>query len=109
MCALVKLITHVLVTRLQDEEQDLSDAFKKRLGLIPGDEPNGIEEITAPVASYDIERDATVNKIKFDKFIKSSFQTKTSPVFVKNPLTQPLLVKNNEVDRLVIIYAYEYT
>lgn len=89
---------------MQEEEQDLSEAFKKRLELnpsSPGEEPNEVSEITASIASHDIERDATINKLKFEKFAKSSYQTKRENVFVKNPLTQPLLSKANEVDRVV--------
>jgi hypothetical protein len=91
----------------QEEEQDLSDAFKKRLGLsssTTGEEPNEISEVTVNVPSQDIERDATINKVKFDKFVNSSYLSKPENVFVKHSLAQPLLSKANEVDRLVSEY-----
>ena len=90
----------------QEEEDDLSDAFKKRLGLNSAEVDRGLNEVTEVtlVRSRDVELDATVNKIKFEKFVKTSFEIKTQPPSCSNkPLTQPLLAALNDIDQEVLI------
>ena len=99
---------------VKEEEQDLSEAFKRRIGLISGVEHDGcadeildetmreLGEISLP-ASRDVEREATLTRTKFDKFVKSFFQSKSSQVYSKPPLTEPLLAKKHELDRTVSV------
>lgn len=57
-------------------------------------------EISLP-ESRDVEREATLTRTKFDKFVKSFFQTKNSQLHTRPPLTEPLLAKKHELDRTV--------
>jgi myosin-7 len=50
--------------------------------------------------SYDVEREATLSKSKFEKFVKSSYRSRNASRHDTSPLTQPLLAKKNEVDGL---------
>jgi len=97
---------------VKEEEQDLSEAFKRRLGLVSGVEHDGcagemldetmrdLGEISLP-ESRDVEREATLTRAKFDKFVKSFFQSKSSQVYSKVSLSEPLLAKKHELDRTV--------
>ena len=60
-------------------------------------------EISLP-KSRDVEREATLTRAKFDKFAKSFFQSKNSHVHCKQPLSEPLLAKKNELDRTVRVH-----
>ena len=96
----------------KEEEQDLSEAFKRRLGIVSGVEHGGcvdeildetirdLGEIALP-ESRDVEREATMTRAKFDKFAKSFFQSKNSQVHCKLPITEPLLAKKQQIDRTV--------
>jgi len=102
----------LLDVHVQEEEQDLSEAFKRRLGLVSGVQHGGcvdemldetmreLSEMTMP-ESRDVEREATLTRAKFDKFVKTSFQSKNSHVHCKLPATEPLLAKKHELDRTV--------
>ena len=97
---------------VKEEEQDLSEAFKRRIGLIGGvphgDDANEIldetmrelGEISLP-ESRDVEREATLTRAKFDKFAKSFFQSKNTHVYSRLPVTEPLIAKKTELDRMV--------
>jgi len=100
--------------RVKEEEQDLSEAFKRRLGLVSGVEHDpccagemldetmrDLGEISLPSESRDVEREATLTRAKFDKFVKTFFQSKSSQVYAKIPLTEPLLAKKQDLDRTV--------
>jgi len=90
----------------------LSEAFKRRIGLIGGGQHDGcaneildetireLGEISLP-QSHDVEREATLTRAKFDKFAKSFFQSKNSNVFSKQPINEPLLAKKHELDTTV--------
>jgi len=98
---------------MQEEEQDLSATFKRRKRLASGVQDGGcvmdemldetlrdLSEMSLP-ASRDVEREATLTRTKFDKFVKSFFQSKNSHVHCKLPLGEPLLAKKLELDRTV--------
>ena len=98
--------------RIQDEEQDLSEAFKRRLGLVShtgADEmlDETVRELAevSSTESRDVEREATLTRAKFDKFARSFFQTKNSHVHSRQPITEPLLAKKHELDRTVRLCA----
>jgi len=95
----------------------LSEAFKRRIGLISGVERDGcaneildetirdLAEISLP-QSHDVEREATLTRAKFEKFAKSFFQTKNSQLYSKPPLSEPMLAKKRELDRTVSDNGY---
>ena len=90
----------------QDEEADLSEAFKRRLGLVSGGEMldetvRELGEISPASESRDVEREATLTRARFDKFAKSFFQTRNSHVHSAQPITEPLLAKKHQLDTTV--------
>ena len=82
---------------------DLTDAFKARIGITSTSEECS-REVCELEMSLDVEKEATLSKFKFAKFMKENFLIATatdSESFTREPIKQPLLSKKSEVDRLV--------
>ena len=59
-----------------------------------------LSEISLP-ESRDVEREATLTRAKFDKFVKAFFTTRNAHLHCREPLRDPLLAKNQDIDRTV--------
>jgi len=105
---------------VQEEEADLSEAFKRRLGVMvsgvqtvnAGQREMLVDEtarelgeiaLPAPAESRDVEREATLTRARFDKFARALFTTKNAHVHHAQPLSQPLLAKKHQLDHTVAI------
>lgn len=80
------------------EEDDLSDAFKSRLGLGGLD---GIAETKEISIAVDWEKDATISTFKFSKYAKQHYIANNTHKWQNTPLKEPLLQKSNDIDRIV--------
>ena len=109
-------------SHVQEEEADLSEAFKRRLGVMvsgvqtvnAGQREMLVDETArelgeialpapAPAESRDVEREATLTRARFDKFARALFTTKNAHVHHAQPLSQPLLAKKHQLDHTVAI------
>ena len=105
---------------VQEEEADLSEAFKRRLGVMvsgvqtvnAGQREMLVDEtarelgeiaLPAPAESRDVEREATLTRARFDKFARALFTTKNAHLHHAQPLSQPLLAKKHQLDHTVAI------
>ncbi|ESO08895.1 hypothetical protein HELRODRAFT_190655 [Helobdella robusta] len=61
---------------IPEEEEDLTEAFKARLGINKTDPlmNNDDNEINEIVVMNDVEKEATLSKFKFEKFIQENFK-----------------------------------
>jgi hypothetical protein len=83
---------------VQDEDGELSEAFKAQIGLGGSEGFNEVAELELSLAE---ERDATLSQFNFVKFAKENFQHGATPYHTTEHLRHPLLHKTHDVDKLV--------
>ena len=83
----------------QDEEEGLSEAFQASLGLLG---PEGINQVSEVIFTPDLEKEETISRFKYSQYVKSNFQNGITGSYVgPQQLTEPLLPKKHDVDRMV--------
>ena len=72
--------------------------FKARIGLLGNEELNQVAEMEVTLEE---EKEETFARFKYQQFCKQYFQKGHTGTFSKDPLKEPLLIKEHEVDRVV--------
>ena len=88
-----KVIEYTFKCIIQEEEEDLTEAFKIRIGLIKKEDTlAGIHEVEQ---MNEVEKDATLSKFKFKKFVETCYNSKLLS-FSKEPIKEPVLNHNRD-------------
>jgi len=87
----------------QEEQQELSEVFKVRMGLVTGDRDQFdrlANEIDSAMSDGGQSRDDAIRSNRIDNFAARHFQPDSPPVqFTKDPLRRPLLAKETINER----------
>lgn len=85
---------------LQEEDADLTDAFKARIGLLgpTGEQLNEIPEVEF---QWEEEKEETLAQYKMSKFAKQHFCGGATLVHSKEMIRSPLLAKSKDLDKMV--------
>jgi len=93
----------LLLTLQEDEQQELSEVFKVRIGLATTDRDQFdrmANEIDAAMSDHGRQREETMRRHNIDIFAKRNFQPGSPPVqFTKNRLRRALLAKSTIAER----------
>jgi len=93
----------LLLTLQEDEQQELSEVFKVRIGLATTDRDQFdrlANEIDSAMSEHGQQREETIRRHNIDIFAQRNFQPGSPAVqFTKNRLRRALLAKNTIAER----------